>query len=168
MSKTWKAKGEHPARDYPRLYGVWCNMKTRCYNPKGSCYELYGGKGIKICDEWLDFKNFAKWAMGNGYDPDAPYMGCTIDRIDGNGDYCPENCRWVSAAVQNRNCSANKVLTYNGKTQHITDWSKELGIPLSTISVRLKRGRSVEDALSTKRLKWRRGDMSSSIGQTTN
>ena len=159
--KGWKAKGEHPARDYPRLYGVWCNMKTRCYNPKGSCYKLYGGKGIKICDEWLDFKNFAKWAMENGYDPNAPYMQCTIDRIDGSKDYSPDNCRWVSAAVQNRNCASNKILTFNGKTQHITDWANELGIPLSTISVRLKRGYPVEKVRLQERLRKKGGDNSS-------
>ena len=65
--KRGKMSGEHLARDNPRLYGVWCNMKTRCYNPNVDCYRLYGGKGVKICEEWQEFKPFCLWALANGY-----------------------------------------------------------------------------------------------------
>ena len=157
MKKGQKAKGVHLPRDNPRLYAVWISIKKRCKNPNDKYYRIYGGKGVSICDDWLVFENFYNWAITNGYDKNAEYSKCTIDRIDGNGNYCPENCRWVDARTQSRNNSANKILTYNGKTQHITDWSKELNIPLSTISVRLKRGWSVEKALSQKR--WERGDV---------
>ena len=87
-----------------RLYGVWADMKSRCTNPHAENYKNYGGRGISICAEWLnDFAAFYKWAMSNGYDPNAPKGKCTIDRIDVNGNYEPSNCRWADMATQNKN-----------------------------------------------------------------
>lgn len=84
-----------------RLYGVWKGIKSRCYTKSNSGYKHYGARGIKMCDEWRDnYQTFHDWAFANGYDPDAPYGQCTIDRIDVNGDYEPSNCRWVDAATQ--------------------------------------------------------------------
>lgn len=151
--------GEYPARDNPRLYHVWKAMRKRCRNPNDTYFHLYGGRGIKVCDEWQNFKNFLKWATENGYDKDAPFGKCTIDRIDHDGDYCPENCRLVDMTVQNRNKSSNHYLTYKGETKLATEWANELGIPLSTISVRLKRGYSIERALDQRR--WIRSDATS-------
>lgn len=89
---------------HSRLYGVWCNMKNRCYNPNVSCYKRYGGRGIGVCDEWKNsFQAFYEWAKKTGYDETAQYGECSIDRIDNDGDYTPENCRWVDFKTQAQN-----------------------------------------------------------------
>lgn len=93
-----------------RLYGIWSSMKRRCYTKGSPSYKFYGARGTKICDAWKsDFMSFYDWAFENGYDPDAKRGDCTIDRIDPFGDYCPENCRWVSMAVQLHNKRADHI-----------------------------------------------------------
>lgn len=87
-----------------RLYAVWRGMILRTCNPNSKTFNAYGGRGISVCAEWRnDFEAFSKWAYLNGYDPNAPRGKCTLDRIDVDGDYCPENCRWVDMHVQNSN-----------------------------------------------------------------
>lgn len=86
-----------------RLHGVWVGMMHRCYTKSSGSYENYGARGITVCDEWHDFDVFREWAIKTGYDPDAPRGKCTIDRIDNDGNYCPENCRWVDMKVQRHN-----------------------------------------------------------------
>lgn len=94
---------------HSRLYGVWCNMKNRCYNENLRSYKNYGMNGVTVCAEWLhDFSAFSKWAYANGYDPDADYGKCTLDRIDVTGNYCPENCRWADAKTQANNRRNNR------------------------------------------------------------
>ena len=92
--------------DNKRLYGVWNSMIQRCINPNNTNYEYYGGRGIKVCEEWMGengFQNFYNWAIANGYDCDADFGQCTIDRKDVNGNYEPSNCRWVDMFTQIHN-----------------------------------------------------------------
>lgn len=117
-----------------RIYKVYSGMKKRCYNKNHKLYNRYGGRGITICDEWLnDFMAFYNWSMDNGYQDDL-----TIDRIDNNKGYSPDNCRWVTMLEQAQNTSKNVNITYKGKTQTISAWSRETGIPQNTISRRFR------------------------------
>lgn len=128
-----------------RLYSIWTGMKNRCYNPKQDNYVYYGGKGVRVCAEWLeDFTSFYTWAVGCGYRD-----GLTIDRIDVNGDYCPENCRWATAKEQSLNRTDNRVITYNGKSQSLKEWSDETGIAYTCLLYRLDSGWDVETTLTT-------------------
>lgn len=87
-----------------RLHRVWYGMKERCYDKNHISYHLYGGRGIEVCQEWRDsYSSFREWAISSGYDENAMRGECTLDRIDVNGNYSPENCRWVPMSVQNRN-----------------------------------------------------------------
>lgn len=140
-----KVAFKHGLRD-TRLYQIWCNMKSRCYNENSNRYERYGGRGITICDEWLnDPQAFYDWAMSHGYDDTL-----SIDRIDNDGNYEPSNCRWISNKEQSNNRSSNHLITYEGKTMNMTQWSEYLGIPRKTLSDRLASGWSVEKAFTTK------------------
>lgn len=126
-----------------RLYGIWAGIKKRCLTGS-NVSKWYKDKGIKICDEWKDdFECFYNWAMSNGYNDNL-----TIDRINPNSDYSPENCRWIPLAEQAKNTTQNKLITYNGKTMILADWARTLHIKRATISARLERGWSVEDALT--------------------
>lgn len=111
-------------------------MKTRCYNKNYEHFKHYGERGIKVCEEWLnDFMTFYNWSMSNGYKDNL-----TIDRIDVNGNYEPSNCRWLTNEEQQNNKRRNIRLTYNGKTQTITQWARELGIKRELIERRHRRG----------------------------
>ena len=126
-----------------RLYGIWSNIKTRCYNVNDPHYERWGAKGVVMCDQWRnDFKVFYDWAMSHGYSDEL-----TIDRINNDGNYEPSNCRWVTLAENNRNKVHVRYITYNGKTQTIGQWTKELGLGKETIRERLKRGWTEIEAL---------------------
>ena len=126
-----------------RLYHIWCTMKARCNRPTSGKYDRYGGRGIKLCDEWQRFEPFYEWAVSNGYSEEL-----SIDRIDNDGNYEPDNCRWVKNKVQANNTSRVKRLTYQGVTHTYSEWSEITGIPHKVISKRIYKGWSVEDALS--------------------
>lgn len=128
-----------------RLYRIWADMKSRCTLPTAKYYKNYGGRGIKICDEWSnDFVIFREWAYANGYADDL-----TIDRIDSNGNYEPSNCRWATWKEQENNTSHNVVITYNDKTMTLHQWSECLNIPYDTLRTRVvKRGWEIERAFT--------------------
>ena len=128
-----------------RLYHIYYGMMHRCYKPKCKEYKRYGGRGIKMCNEWIGkdgFVTFRDWALKNGYSNDL-----SIDRIDNNGGYTPQNCRWVTDKIQKNNMSSNTLLTYNGETHTISEWSDITGIKAITISTRKRYGWSDEDTL---------------------
>jgi hypothetical protein len=129
----------------PRLYSIWRNMKQRCNNPNAAKFEKYGGRGIKVCEEWMDYMNFHNWAIANGYAD-----GLTLDRKDNNSNYQPSNCRWVSVAQQNLNKSNQRLITFNGETRTILEWSNLLGMKYSTLKCRLDDyGWAIEKAFKT-------------------
>lgn len=129
----------------PRLYRIWANMRTRCNNPNFTKYEDYGGRGIKVCQEWQRFELFYEWAMANGY---ADTL--TLDRIDNDNGYSPTNCRWVTQTEQCNNKRNNHLLTYNGETLTIAQWAKRLGVNYFSLHDRItKLGWSAEKAIST-------------------
>ena len=131
-----------------RLYGIWHNMKHRCTNQNCKEYRNYGGRGISVCEEWMEFSPFKDWALDNGYS-DA----LTIDRIDVDGNYEPTNCRWVSAKVQANNRRNNNYITVAGETRTITEWSTLSGISRQAIRWRLQHGWTTEDAVKQPRRK---------------
>lgn len=116
-----------------RIYRIWSLMKSRCNNKNSRAYPRYGGRGIKVCDEWNEPSNFFNWAMENGYREDL-----TIDRIDNNGDYCPENCRWVSMKEQENNTSRNIFFSMDGETKSLTQWCDCFNMPYAAVRKRIK------------------------------
>lgn len=129
---------------YTRLYGIWLQIKNRCYNPKTGRYGDYGARGIKVCDEWCnDFKAFYDWAMANGYRDDL-----SIDRKDVNGNYEPSNCKWATVKEQARNKRNNHILTLNGVSHCLMEWCEITGLSRGCIQNRLKYGWTVEETLT--------------------
>jgi len=119
---------------HTRLYSIWTNMKDRCYNPNTDTYNSYGRRGITVCEEWKnDFGVFRDWALENGYDDSL-----TIDRIDNDGNYCPENCRWVDAKTQANNRRSSVYVTVDGITRSLAAWADELGKSRSIFHARAK------------------------------
>ena len=127
-----------------RLIIIRHSMYCRCYYPGTNGYKNYGGRGIKMCDEWINNpQSFYDWAMNNGYEE-----GLSIDRIDVNGNYEPSNCRWVTKEVQDNNRRNNRKITYKGETKTLSQWSKKYNINIVTLIDRLKAGLSIDEALN--------------------
>lgn len=132
-----------------RLYRVYAGMKRRCYSPTDDAYKHYGGRGIKICQEWLENpSSFFEWAYEHGYKEDAAYGECTIDRIDVNGDYCPENCRWADEVTQGNNKQNTYYVQYKGKQTPLKEVAKDVGIKYNTLYNRLSKGYSIDEAIN--------------------
>lgn len=121
---------------HTRIHKEWEWMKARCNNPNDTAYKYYGGRGIKICKEWNEsFLKFYNWAMSNGYDDSL-----TLDRIDVERGYCPNNCRWATMTEQQRNRRDSVYIEINGITKHLLEWAEEYGIKKQTIVTRYYKG----------------------------
>lgn len=131
-----------------RIYRIWKCMLARCDNYENDNYYWYGFKGISVCDSWRDFKVFYDWSISNGYQEDL-----TIDRIDSNGNYCPENCRWISQKEQCNNVSSNHVIVYKNKSYSMAQFADLLGYDYWTVSNRIKLGWTPDEVASVEEVK---------------
>ena len=127
-----------------RLYRTWLGMHNRCYDPNHDRFKWYGGKGVSISDDWHDFMTFRIWALSNGYTDEL-----TIDRIDADGNYCPDNCKWVDMKVQANNRSNNRILRYRDKRYTATQLAEAHGLSPHTVFNRLKLGWTVDQIVNT-------------------
>ena len=127
--------GDTPTGEHKRLWEIWQGMKQRTSNLNNKSYARYGGRGISVCKEWREsYTNFRDWAFNNGYSDNL-----TIERIDVNGDYCPENCRWADAKMQGQNKRNNIVVEINGESHILSEWCRILGVKRGTIKTRIYR-----------------------------
>ena len=134
-----------------RLYQIWRGMRQRCTDKNYHSFPDYGGRGITICPAWDSFEEFRDWSMANDYQNDL-----TIDRIDPDGPYSPENCRWATMTEQQNNKRNNRILTLNGETHTAPEWARMTGIPVTVIYNRMKYGWPVERILTEKPRKYTR------------
>lgn len=149
VSKRRKTHG----KTNTRLYKVWRGLIDRCLYKSHKYYKDYGDRGIKICDEWLGdvgFKNFYNWAIENGYNENAKRGDCTIDRINNDGNYEPNNCRWVDLKIQQNNTRKTKKILYNNKYMSLFEISQICKIDKKIIYRRLLRGWSIDRATTQK------------------
>lgn len=126
-------------KHYTRLYNIWTCMRQRCNNPNNPSYPHYGGKGVRICDEWSEYVGFRAWALANGYDETK-----SIDRIDVDGNYEPSNCRWADSKTQANNTTRNRRIPFRGKRMTMSEIADVLGVSYSTIQHRVERGQALE------------------------
>ena len=153
--KSVRMHGQTKNRRSSKIYSTWSNMISRCGNPSKPDYPYYGGRGIKVCDRWLDFKNFYA-DMG-----ERP-ANLTLDRIDPNGNYEMSNCRWVSRQIQSENQSRVVWLEYKGKRLTLAGWSRELGIAMTTLWRRHKNGITGDSLFCQEKMKW--GSQKATLG----
>ena len=145
------AKWLGDTQKHERLHQIWGAMKNRCESVLNDNYYLYGGRGITICEEWHDWFIFRDWALSHGYADNL-----TIDRIDTNGNYEPDNCRWVTQQVQANNTNRNKYLLYKGETDTLANWCRRLNLDYFRTKARLNTcGYSVEEAFELRRYELR-------------
>jgi hypothetical protein len=115
-------------KDNRELFNIWQTMRTRCENPNRENYKRYGARGITVCEEWNEAKNFVEWALNNGYK-----KGLQLDRIDNNKGYSPDNCRFVTATENSRNRRNTKFLTINGQTKCVSEWCEQKSVSRYTV-----------------------------------
>ncbi len=134
---------------HSKLYGIWTNMKTRCNNPNNTSYKDYGERGIAVCKEWDDsYEAFKDWAIKSGYSKETDSYYCSLDRIDVNKGYYPDNCRWVSMKKQANNRRNTIMIAYNGETKSLSEWADTFHIKYHTLFARLyKLGWTFDEAI---------------------
>lgn len=132
-----------------RLYRVWQGIKDRCFNPSNTSFVHYGGRGITVCSEWMNYENFREFMLNQGYNEDSKWGEQTIERMDVNGNYEPSNCTIIPKNEQVYNRTSNHKLTYKGETKCLSEWAKKFNMCDSTLYNRLKRGYTIERALET-------------------
>lgn len=132
-------------RDKPTEYRIWLGLKNRCYNPRNPSFKRYGKRGITVSPDWAD--SFMKFYNDMGRRPGLEY---TIDRIDNDGPYSKENCRWADIFTQANNTRKNKYISYNGQSHSISEWSRLVGLSSGTLNYRINSGWPIEKALTTK------------------
>ena len=136
-----------------RLYRIWGSMIDRCERKGCERYSRYGGRGITVCKEWRNnFQAFYDWAMANGYNPNAKFGECTIDRINTDGNYEPSNCKWVTNKEQANNKECTCRLEHNGECHTLKEWATITGISYNTIHKRFRRGETPSAILHIGRL----------------
>ena len=146
--KTQYANTKHGMHK-TKFYEKWRTMKQRCGNTNNNRYKDYGGRGITVCERWLKFENFRDDMYLSYKEHRLNNKFTSIDRIDNDGNYCPENCRWATCKEQQNNTRYNRLLTYKGQTLNITQWAEKLDMTPCTISTRVRRGWSVKRTLDT-------------------
>lgn len=144
-----KKHGHSTTIKISKIYRAWDHMVSRCTNPNNIGYHNYGDRGIRVCERWMKFENFLE-DMG-----EPPTQEHSIDRINNDGNYCKENCRWATNKQQSRNTSRNHLITHKEKTQCLIEWAEEFNIHKNTLSYRLRKGWPIEKALITPVIKRR-------------
>ena len=138
-----KSRRTHGESSTPE-YRAWYYMLKRCYDPRNPAYANYGGRGIRVCDQWRQRKGLQKFLQDMGRRPSVKH---TLERLDNEGDYSPKNCGWRTRAEQARNRRTTWLLTLGDRTQCLKDWAKEYGVPPTTVAYRLRRGKTLTEAL---------------------
>lgn len=150
VEKIIERSTTHGRSDSEKLYSVWVAMRGRCNNPSNPSYKNYGGKGVRVCEEWNNYENFRNFMLEHGYKIEANYGEFSIDRIDVNGDYCPENCRVIPLKEQGYNKTNNYKIEYKGIVKTATEWEREYGLSQGTLRKRIRyRGWDIERAITT-------------------
>ena len=144
-AKIGNTRRTHGCTD-TKLYIKWLDMKGRCNNPNNHTYKDYGGRGIKVCDEWMDFQVFMEWALSHNYRDDL-----SLERKDVNGNYAPDNCEWIPFSQQAWNKRNTVFITYRNETKAMGQWAKELGVRYDTLRYRHQRGWSDEEIIEGRR-----------------
>lgn len=143
-SKFFKKYNTTHGESRTRLYTCWHNMIDRTTNTKNKAYKQYGARGITVCEEWKDYLKFKEWAIKNGYSEEL-----TLERIDNNRGYGPDNCKWADWDTQNNNKQQSRKISYNGEIKTIDQWAKQFNINRSTLTHRLNKGWTLKKAIET-------------------